>query len=44
VNLCALYGLERLILNAVEIMTILLTPLGLDVRGMSHDLPLFYGH
>src|ERR1039458_10254477 len=27
------------ILNAVEIMTLLLTPLGLDVRGMSRDLP-----
>ena len=32
------------ILNAVEIMTFLLTPLGLDVRGMSRDLPLFYRH
>ena len=29
------------ILNAVEIMTFLLTRLGLDVRGMSRDLPLF---
>ena len=32
------------ILNAVEIMTLLLTPLGLAVRGMSRDLPLFYRH
>ena len=32
------------ILHAVEIMTLLLTPLGLAVRGMSRDLPLFYRH